>query len=185
MNYYESLVRRVRLLESILLEGKRDQEILNNFLGDDYYNKYQLIKNKIKDPDFKDIYRLIKKDPDEVKDFIDNFQSKTDVRRAAKVDGATKLYEDDEWAVYKITTYPAAQFYGKNTRWCITGRYEGHEERGEEYFYKYISQNKLDGGYYFYINKKDPYKKFCVLQKENSRNILFGMLAIPIWVKQV
>ena len=159
----------MRLLESILLEGKRDQEILNNFLGDDYYNKYQLIKNKIKDPDFKDIYRLIKKDPDEVKDFIDNFQSKTDVRRAAKVDGATKLYEDDEWAVYKITTYPAAQFYGKNTRWCITGRYEGHEERGEEYFYKYISQNKLDGGYYFYINKKDPYKKFCVLQKENGR----------------
>ena len=47
MNYYESLVRRVRLLESILLEGKRDQEILNNFLGDDYYNKYQLIKNKM------------------------------------------------------------------------------------------------------------------------------------------
>ena len=42
----ESLVRR---LERTTFEGKRDQEILNNFLGDDYYNKYQDIRNKIKD----------------------------------------------------------------------------------------------------------------------------------------
>lgn len=167
--YYESLARRVRLLESVLLEGKRDQEILNNFLGDEYYSKFTAIKDKIKDPEYKDIYKMVKKDPDEVKDYIDNFQSKTDVRRAAKVEGATKLYEDDEWVVYKITSYPAAQFYGKNTRWCITGRYEGHEERGEEYFNKYINQNKLDGGYYFYINKKDPYKKFCILQQEGGK----------------
>lgn len=166
--YYESLSRRVRVLEAMVIEGKRDQEILNNFLGDDYYNKYQLIKNKIKDPEYKDIYKMIKMDPDEVKSYIDNFQSKTDIRRSNK-QGATKLYEDDEWIVYRITTYPAAQLYGKNTRWCITGRYEGHEERGEEYFYNYIKNNKLDGGYYFYINKNDPYTKFCVLQKENGR----------------
>jgi hypothetical protein len=166
--YYESLARRIRVLEAMIIEGKRDQEILNNFLGDDYYNKYQLIKNKIKDPEYKDIYKMIKMDPSEVKDYIDNFQSNTDIRRSNK-QGATKLYEDDEWVVYRITTYPAAQLYGKNTKWCITGRYEGHEERGEEYFYNYIKNNKLDGGDYFYINKNDPYKKFCVLQKDNGR----------------
>jgi hypothetical protein len=166
--YYESLTRRVRVLESMIIEGKRDQEILNNFLGDDYYNKYQLIKNKIKDPEYKDIYKIIKMDPDEVKNYINSFQSNTDVRRSNK-QGATKLYEDDEWIVYRITTYPAAQLYGKNTRWCITGRYAGHEERGEEYFYNYIRNNNLDGGYYFYINKNDPYTKFCVLQKENGK----------------
>lgn len=166
--YYESLIKRVRFLEAMIFEGKIDQEILQNFLGDDYYNKYQLIKNKIKDPEYKDIYKMIRMDPDEVKSYIDNFQSNTDIRRSNK-QGATKLYEDDEWVVYRIATYPAAQLYGKNTRWCITGRYEGHEERGEEYFYNYIKNNKLDGGYYFYINKKDPYTKFCVLQKENGR----------------
>jgi hypothetical protein len=32
MNYYESLERRVRILEAFLLEGKRDQEILQDFL---------------------------------------------------------------------------------------------------------------------------------------------------------
>lgn len=165
--YYESLTRRVRILEAMIIEGKRDQEILNNFLGNDYYNKYQLIKNKIKDPEYKDIYKMIRKDPNEVKNYIDSFQSNTDIRRSNK-QGATKLYEDDEWIVYRITTYPAAQLYGKNTRWCITGRYEGHEERGEEYFYNYIKNNKLDG-YYFYINKNDPYTKFCVLQNTDGK----------------
>ena len=61
MNYYELLEQRIRILESYIIEGKRDQEILSDFLGDDYYNKYQTIKNKISDPEFKDIYRLIKK----------------------------------------------------------------------------------------------------------------------------
>jgi hypothetical protein len=82
--YYESLIRRVRILEAMIIEGKRDQEILNNFLGDDYYNKYQLIKNKIKDPEYTDIYKMIKMDPGEVKDYIDNFQSNTDIRRSDK-----------------------------------------------------------------------------------------------------
>lgn len=165
INYERRLVLEYRIRK---LEGKRDQEILNNFLGDDYYNKFQSIKNKIKDPEYKDIYKMIKMDPDDVKNYIDGFQSKSDVRRSDKK-GATKLYEDDEWIVYRITTYPAAQLYGKNTRWCITGRYAGHEERGEEYFNKYIRDSKLDGGYYFYINKNDPYTKFCVLQKENGK----------------
>ena len=48
--YYESLLRRVEILERLYTEAKRDQEILNNFLGDDY-NKYQSIKNKINDPE--------------------------------------------------------------------------------------------------------------------------------------
>ncbi len=34
--YYEALVRRVRVLEAMIIEGKRDQEILNDFLCDDY-----------------------------------------------------------------------------------------------------------------------------------------------------
>lgn len=166
----ESRIRRLEhiLYESLLNEGKKDQEILNSFLGDDYYNKYNLIKNKISDPEYKDIYKLIKKDPNEVKDYIDNFQSSRNRKLVDKSSGAEKLYEDDDWVVYRITTYKAAQLYGKNTRWCITGRYEGHEERGEEYFYDYINDYDLDGGYYFYINKHDPKLKFCVLQETDK-----------------
>lgn len=164
----DSLLHRVKVLESVLIEGKRDQEVLNNFLGDDYYSKYNLIKNKIKDPEYKDIYKLIKKDPDEVKDYIDNIQSSRDIRRSDK-QGAKLIYSDDTWNVYKITTYDAAKYYGKGTKWCITGRYAGHEERGEEYFYDYVDRFNLDGGYYFYINKKDSEKKYCLLQDVNGR----------------
>lgn len=166
--YYKQLYRRIRVLESLLFEGKQDQEILNNFLGDEYYSKYNKIKNKIKDPEYKDIYRLIKKEPDEVKDYIDNIQSKTDKRRESKL-GAKKLYEDSDWIVYKIITYESAVLYGKNTKWCITGNYQGHEERGEKYFYGYIHDYNLDGGYYFYINKHDPTEKYCILQNTNKK----------------
>ena len=32
MNYYESLEKRISILESYILEGKKDQEVLNGFL---------------------------------------------------------------------------------------------------------------------------------------------------------
>lgn len=165
-SYFESLEKRVRVLEAYIIEGKHDQEVLQNFLGDEYYDKYNAIKNKIKDHEYKDIYKLIKKDPDEVRDYIDNIQSKRDIRSANKSDGAKLIYDKDGWKVYRITTYPAAQLYGKNTRWCITGRYEGHEERGEEYFNEYILDHNLDGGYYFYIKGN---KKYCLLKKKNGK----------------
>jgi hypothetical protein len=63
---------------SHIIEGKKDQEILSNFLGPEYYNKFQIVKNKIKDPDYKDIYKLITKNQDEVKRYIDNVQSQSD-----------------------------------------------------------------------------------------------------------
>jgi hypothetical protein len=75
-----TLEYRLCILERYLLEGKRDQEILQKFLGDEYFNKYNAIKNKIKDPDYKDIYRIIKKDPYEVKSYIDSFLSNRDIQ---------------------------------------------------------------------------------------------------------
>lgn len=162
-----ALEYRIRKLENFILEGKQDQEILKNFLGDEYYNKYQLIKNKIKNPQYKDIYKIIKMDPDEVKDYIDSFKSKNDIRRSKKLDGAELIYSDDMWKVYRITTYEAAQLYGSGTTWCITGRYGGAEERGAQYFDDYIYDNDLDGGYYFYI-KNDGKTKFCLLRREDG-----------------
>jgi len=172
MNYYESLERRVMVLEAYILEGKHDQEVLQNFLGDEYYNKYNAIKNKIKDPEYKDIYQLIKKDPDEVKNYIDSVQSNRDIRSASKSDGAKLIYDKDGLKVYRITTYKAAQLYGSSTRWCITGRYEGHEEQGEHYFNEYIEDNDLDGGYYFYIKGN---KNIVYLERKMVKLILYRL----------
>ena len=67
VNYYKLLNKRVSILESYILEGKRDFEVLKDFLGDGYYDKYLSIKNKISDNEYKDIYKLIKKDYNDVK----------------------------------------------------------------------------------------------------------------------
>lgn len=160
-------IKNRKQLESLVYEGKQDQEILNDFLGDDYYNKYQIIKNRISDPDYKDIYKLIKKDPDDVKNYIDNFKSNRDSVKAAK-EGAVKLYEDSDWVVYRIISYNAAKYYGKNTKWCISGNYPGHEGLGEKYFNNYIKDYNLDDRYYFYINKHNPNDKYCVLKKKSG-----------------
>ena len=76
MNKYRNLLRRVAYLESLLYEGKQDQENLLKFLGQEYYDKYLSIKNKITDPEYKDIYKMMKLDLDEVKDYIDEISNK-------------------------------------------------------------------------------------------------------------
>ena len=48
MSTYRNLYKRVAYLESLLYEGKQDQEKLLNFLGKDYYDKYIKIKNILK-----------------------------------------------------------------------------------------------------------------------------------------
>lgn len=168
MGYYTDLHKRIRILEALIIEGKKDQEILRDFLGDEYYDKFTSVKAKIKDPDYKDIYKLVKKDPDEVKSYIDSIKSNRDSRKADKSSGASLIYSDADWSVYRITSYKAAQLYGKGTKWCITGHYNGYEEKGEEFFNTYIRLYKLDGGYYFFISKKDPSKKYCLLRQTSG-----------------
>lgn len=169
-------LRRVSLIESYILESKdltieakKDLEDLKDYLGDNLFDSYMKIRDKITDPNFKDFTKLKKMDRNDIQDFVSSFQSKSDKKKADKTEGAEKLYEDEDWVVYRITTYPAAQLYGKGTKWCITGRYAGHEEQGQDFFDDYIDGRHLDGGYYFYINKKDPNEKYCVLQTKGRR----------------
>ena len=115
---------------------------------------------------FRDFGQLSKIPVSDIQDWIDTFSTNRAKRQQDKVEGADKLYEDSDWVVYRITTYPAAQLYGSNTKWCIAGRYPDQEGKGEEYFNGYIEHGNLDGGYYFYLSKKDPSEKYCVLQKK-------------------
>ena len=163
------MVKLRKVYEYWCFESEKDKEDLKKHLGDDLYNDYMKIRDRIpKDQnEYKDFQKLKKLPLEDVQDFVDNFQSESDRRKEAKK-GAKKLYEDSDWLVYKITTYPAAVEYGKGTKWCISGNYPGQNGRGEYYFDDYIEKKNLDGGYYFYINKKDPSKKFCVLQTKDK-----------------
>lgn len=103
-----------------------------------------------------------------VQKFVDSYMSVGDLVAKAK-EGADLIYSDSEWDVYKVRTYAASKYYGKGARWCISGNYEGHEHRGEFYFNDYIKQKNLDGGYYFYLSKTDPHRKYCLLQRSDGK----------------
>ena len=177
---------------SAYLEAQADFDKLREKLGDSYFNKWMKIKDKIgdkiKDPDwertspdepvkfisnpdrkFKNIYDILKYNDEEIeelKDFLDNFQSKASKTKQDKQEGAKLIAEDDKYKVYRITDYKAAQNYGENTKWCITGRYDGNVEG---WYDKYIKERDLDGGYYFYISKSNPREKYCVLVTKNNK----------------
>lgn len=155
---------------NFFFESKKDKEELEQYLGKELFDKYCLIRNKIPNSKEYEKYRnfeLLKKmDIEDIREFIDNFNSNMNDRVKAK-SGAKKLYEDENWYVYRISTYQAAKYYGKNTKWCISGNFDGEDGRGNYYFFEYIEVFNLDGGYYFYISKKNNNVKYCVLQSEN------------------
>lgn len=154
-----------------ILEGKLDQQNLRDFLGDIYYDKYQKIKSKVSDPMYKDIYQLLKKDADEVKDYIDSFKSTAQTQRQNKSKGAELIAQNELWKVYKVTTYQAAKLYGKNTRWCISGNYDGHEEEGESYFNDYISSSRVNDFFIFIISKTKADEKYCLITNRSDNSI--------------
>ena len=151
------------ITESLILELQKDKDDLKAHLGDDLFDDYMKIRDRISDSDWKDFGKLKKKDPEEIKDFVDNFQSKTSKKKEDAAEYSKKIYSDSDWLVLRITGYPAARKYGEGTTWCITGRYNGHEEQGEYWFNKYINDENLDGGYYFFINNHDNSEKYCLL----------------------
>ena len=165
MNKYKNLLKRIAYLESLLYEGKQDQELLLRHLGPELYKKYTDIRNKITDPEYKDFYKVIKMPVEDIEAYIDSFQSNADLRREAKK-GSKLIYDKNGWKVYRITTYEAAVYYGKNTKWCITGNYDGYEEYGRSYFNDYIEDYNLDGGYYFYIKSNN--EKYCLLREKDG-----------------
>ena len=54
MNKYRNLYKRIIYLESLLFEGSNNnRDAIFKFLGHDYYGKWCLIEDKIKDPMYK------------------------------------------------------------------------------------------------------------------------------------
>ena len=82
----------------------------------------------------------------------------------ASVDGATKLYEDQKWTVYRITTPSAAKAIGKRASWSFTA-----PRSDSRIFGDVIRNYNLDGGVYFYIAKNNPRQQYCVLQTKDGK----------------
>ena len=99
---------------------------------------------------------------------VEALESKLDNRKfrtyEASVDGATKLYEDPNWTVYRITTPSAAKAIGKRADWSFTA------PRSDSRIFSDVIRNyNLDGGVYFYIAKNNPRQQYCVLQTKDKK----------------
>ena len=111
---------------------------------------------------------------------VELLESKLNVHKRAvyeaSVDGSTKLYEDSNWTVYRITTPEAARAIGKRANWDITAG-----KRSGQIFTDIIRNLNLDGGYYFYIAKNNPEEQYCVLQtKDGKVKYIYDVKGDPI-----
>lgn len=134
---------------SELDEAKADTQRLIDFAGEDLTNRFLSIKNKLKSPE-NDLYYWIKnKTPDELEQTINNIENtktSTQIKKEVAERGAKLVCETDLWKVYHITTYEAAQAYGRDTHWCITGI----NEWGDKYWRDYKEKG---ADFYFFITK--------------------------------
>lgn len=154
--------KQVAVVEGILDEAKEDNQKLIDFIGDEYANIFFTLKKqgRLTSPQ-NDIYYWLKKKPQELRDFLMDMhlsRSNSEQRRLDK-SGADLVYNKDGWKIYRIDTYDAAKYYGKGTKWCISGNYPGQESKGEAYFNDYKNLGVKD--YYFIINPENH--KWCYL----------------------
>lgn len=134
---------------SILNEAKADTQKLIDFAGEDLANRFLTIKNRLKAPK-NDLYYWIRQgSPEELEAVVTELEttkSKTLLRKEA-VSGGDLVYESEHWKVYHITTFEASQFYGRDTRWCITGI----DGNSYNYWTQYHDTYNID--FYFLITK--------------------------------
>lgn len=109
---------------------------------------------------FRSFEELKKMDVNDIRAFVNSYTSIRVSKDSDKIHGATKLYEDSDWIVYHITNYNAAKYYGRDTKWCLSGNYNGLEEVGWHEFEKYNSKSDI----YFYINKHKSREKYAILK---------------------
>ena len=156
MNYYNFLNES---FDRVLTEAKQDEINFSNVFGQEMLNRFKAQKQRMSSPE-NDFYYWIRQSREDLNGtiekldaFIAGLENKQTRSQRSKLasEGADIVYEDDEWIVLQINTYEAAKKYGAGTVWCITGRYPGHEGRGEHYFNSYKEQNNWN--YYFYIKK--------------------------------
>ena len=135
---------------SELNESKVDMQKLIDFAGEEIANKFFAIKSRLKTPE-NDLYYWIKnKSPEELVakiSEVEETKSNTKLRKEM-VDGAKLVCESEHWKVYSITTFEASQFYGRDTRWCITGI----NDWGDKYWKQYTDKGIK---FYFLITKGD------------------------------
>ena len=146
----EGFIKLYEELDS-LTEAKADTQKLIDFAGEDLANRFLAVKSRLKSPE-NDLYYWIKnKSVEELEQAVselENTKSKNQMTKDLADQGAELICDSEHWLVYHITTFEAAQKYGRDSRWCITGI----NDWGDRYWNDYRSHNIE---FYFFITKQN------------------------------
>lgn len=162
VDYQEETQEALIQPESTLLESREMKERFRQAVGDQYYELFYTprVYNRIGNKDI----GYWTRNPEQLKIAVDSLLDKPTSRelRAKDVEGATLLYEDNNYRVYKIESYPACALYGKGTKWCIT----------QQEYWKYYTDDGSE--FYFYVPKDErTHEKYAVR--------LFDEIEFDIW----
>ena len=119
--------------------------------ADEWVKRFDGIKKYLKAPE-NDYYFWIKKaDIADFYEVVNNTERYLEVKRTKKAeiaDGAELVNETEHWKIYHITNFEASQYYGRDSKWCITGV----GSYGDRYWRDYTRSGYE---FYFIIAKED------------------------------
>jgi type IV secretory pathway VirB4 component len=132
---------------SDLNESKADIEKLTVFAGEDLADRFLKVKSKLKPPK-NDLYYWIKnKSKEELEAEVKAIEATFQVAKDKKdqtTKGATLVSDTYSWKVYHITSFEAAQKYGRDTKWCITSAvnyWNDYKNRGADFYFLITNEN--------------------------------------------
>lgn len=182
---------------STLNEAKQDTINFRNFFmsslniseeeANEWVKSFDSVKKVLKAPE-NDYYYWIKRNKvSELLDLINDTERYLEVKRTKKAEvenGAKLVYESEHWKIYHITNFEAAQVYGRDSKWCITGV----GTYGDRYWNDYI-----DRGFDFYfVITKDEYdprgidSKFAfAINDEHSYYQIFNQQDHEVYIDDV
>lgn len=141
-------------------------EINSKYITPKIIDKFLLENPDVENPE------LIKKSPKDInsygdphvitdlKEIIEKNRSDKEKTSVAKSQ-ANKLYEDENFLVVEPMSFVASCYYGKNTKWCVTGNIDG-----ETHFNSYTQKGRV----IFFINKNIPQGKIAMYIPKNLSN---------------
>ena len=147
----------------LISDGKSETEATN------YTKRFDGIKSLLKSPENDYYYWIKNKDSEELIDIINDTERVAEVKRTRKqeiAEGAELVYESEHWKIYHITNFDASQYYGRDSKWCVTGV----GSYGNKFWKDYIRKGYT---FYFCITKQnyDPRgedSKFAIAVHENA-----------------
>ena len=153
-----------------LVESKEDIQRFIDKFGEDTYNKFIKLKDRLKNNNLSvDITWYVKNvDPEGLDQILFDVENRVVKDETGKTKlNRKKIAENEYYTIYDVLDWQTAMNMGDGTVWCITGRYDTDEVKPSQAKF-YFDDYKRIGvkSYLFFMPKKDG-DKWCLVLYNN------------------